>query len=309
MRRRLPPFAAVRAFEAAARHGSFTAAAEELNVTQSAISHQVKRLEAFLDTPLFVRTPQGLTVTPAGQDYLAELTGILDRLDASTRRICHPDQPELLRIRATPAFTARWLLPRMHRFQSRHPELDYEIANGLPPTDFSNGDVDLFIHWGTEPVDGARVEPFFASARAPVASPQFLRRAPAIESPADLLAVTLLHDKVLDGWAQWFESCGVVPPANPRGPRFAHCELALQAAETGQGVALPYTALIPSELESGRLVRLFDHETPPVVIYSLAYQESDAGEPKIRAFRDWILEEARAVPSPPLRVVAAGGLG
>ena len=108
MKRRLPPFAAVRAFEAAARHGSFTSAAEELNVTQSAISHQVKRLEEFLDTPLFVRAPQELTVTPAGLDYLAELTGILDRLDESTRRVCHPDQPELLRIRATPAFTTRW---------------------------------------------------------------------------------------------------------------------------------------------------------------------------------------------------------
>lgn len=308
MRRRLPPFAAVRAFEAAARHGSFTAAAEELNVTQSAISHQVKRLEEFLDTALFVRAPQELTVTPAGRDYLADLTGILDRLDASTRRISHPDQPELLRIRTTPAFTTRWLLPRMHRFQAKHPEFDYEIANGLPPTDFSRGDVDLFIHWGTDPVAGARVEPFFASARAPVASPEFLRKSPAIESPADLLAVTLLRDKVLDGWAQWFESSGVVPPAIERGPRFAHCELVLQAAETAQGVALPYTALIPRELESGRLIQLFDHETPPVVIYSIAYQESDAEEARITAFRDWILEEARGVPSAPLRVVAAAGL-
>lgn len=309
MRRRLPPFAAIRAFEAAARHGSFTLAADELNVTQSAISHQVKRLEEFLDTPLFVRSPQGLALAPAGQDYLGELTGILDRLDASTRRVCHPNQADLLRIRATPAFTTRWLLPRMHRFQSKHPDLDYEIANGLPPTDFSQGDVDVFIHWSTDPVAGARVEPFFKSARAPVASPAFLQRAPAIEAPADLLAVTLLHDKVLDGWTQWFESCGVVPPAGRRGPRFAHCELALQAAESGQGVALPYAALIPRELESGGLIQLFDQETPPVTIYSLAYQESDADEAKIRSFRDWIFEEVRAVPAAKLRVVAAGGLG
>jgi LysR family glycine cleavage system transcriptional activator len=309
MRRNLPPFAAIRAFEAAARHGSFTLAADELNVTQSAISHQVKRLEEFLDTPLFVRAPQGLDLTPAGQDYLEELIGILDRLDASTRRVCHPNQPELVRIRATPAFTTRWLLPRMHRFQSKHPDLDYEIANGLPPTDFSQGDVDVFIHWGTDPVAGAQVEPFFKSARAPVASVEFLRNAPEIKRPADLVAVTLLHDKVLDGWSQWFESCGVVPPATLRGPRFAHCELALQAAESGQGVALPYTALIQTELESGRLVRLFDQETPPVIIYSLAYQESDADEPKIKGFRDWIFEEIRGIPSSQLRIVAAGGLG
>ncbi len=306
MKRRLPPFAAVRAFEAAARHGSFTTAADELNVTQSAVSHQVRRLEEFLDTALFVRDPQGLDLTPAGEGYLAELTGILDRLDASTRRVCQPDEAELLRIRATPAFTSRWLLPRMHRFQARHPELDYDISIGFPPTDFSQGDVDVFIHWGTEPVAGARVEPFFDTARSPVASAEFLRRGPRIEAPADLLAVTLLHDQVQDGWAQWFETCGVVPPASRRGPRLAHCELVLQAAEAGQGVALPYLALIESELECGRLIRLFDRETPSAVIYSLAYQEADADEPKIKGFRDWMFEEIRAARPSPLRVVAAG---
>lgn len=307
MRRRLPPFAAIRAFEASARNNSFSVAADELNVTQSAISHQVKRLEEFLGVQLFVRAPQRLSLTPAGQDYLGELTGILDRLDESTRRLCYPDQPELVRIRATPAFTTRWLLPRMHRFQSDYPDLDYEVTIGFPPTNFSKGDVDVFIHWGEDPVGGARVEPFFESARAPVASGEFLRNAPEIKRPADLLAVTLLHDKVQDGWSQWFESCGVVPPATQRGPRFAHCELALQAAETGQGVALTYTALIQGELESGRLVRLFDQETPPVIIYSLAYQECDANDPKIRAFRDWIFDEVQGLPSSQLRIVATGG--
>jgi len=196
----------------------------------------------------------------------------------------------------------------MHRFQSGYPDLDYEITIGFPPTDFSQGDVDIFIHWGAGPVVGARVKPFFRSARFPVASREFLRNATEVRRPADLLAVTLLHDKVMDGWSQWFDSCGVVPPATQRGPRFAHCELVLQAAETGQGVALPYTALIQPELESGCLVRLFDQKTPPVIIYSLAYQECDANDPKIRAFRDWILNEARGSPSSQLRIAATGGL-
>ena len=309
MKRRLPPFVAIRAFEAAARHKSFTSAARELNVTQSAISHQVKRLEEFLDTTLFSRGSHGIELTAIGKDFLGELSDILDRLDASTRRFHHPNSPELLRIRATPAFTSRWLLPRMHRFQSRYPDLDYDIAIGLPPTDFSQGDVDIFIHWGTEPVSGARVEPFFSSVRAPVASRDYLRGAPDIKSPADLLNLTLLQDKVLDGWAQWFEACGIVPPAARRGPKFAHCELVLQAAESGQGVALPYTALIEAELGSGHLVRLLDVETPPVVIYSLAYKEADISDPKIRAFRDWIFEEVRASHTSKLRVVASGGLG
>lgn len=307
MRRRLPPFSGIRAFEASARHNSFTVAADELNVTQSAISHQVKRLEEFLDISLFVRTPKGLGLTPAGQNYLGELTGILDQLDASTWRLCHPDEPELLRIRATPSFTTRWLLPRMHSFQSNYPDLDYEVTIGFPPTDFSQGDVDVFIHWGADPVVGARVEPFFKSARAPVASAGFLRNAPEIIRPADLLKATLLHDKIQDGWSQWFELCGVVPPTAQRGPRFAHCELALQAAEAGQGVALPYTALIQPELESRQLVSLFDIEIPPMIIYSLAYQERDATDPKIRAFRDWIFDEVRDVRSSQLLLVATGG--
>ena len=304
MTRRLPPFAAIRAFEAAARHESFTEASLELNVTQSAVSHQVKRLEAFLGTPLFLRVPHGVELTPAGNAYLRELTEVLDRLDASTRRLREAGAAEVLRLRATPAFTTRWLLPRMRSFQAAHPDIDYEISTGLPPTDLSRGDVDVVVHWGAEPVPGARVEPFLRSARVPAASPDFLRAVPEIDSPADLLGVTLLHDEVKDGWAAWFDSCGVRHPESWRGPRFAHCELALQAAETGQGVALPYTALIQRELESGRLVRLFRHESPPVVIYSLAYRECDAARPKVRRFRDWIFDQVAETASPRLRVVA-----
>ncbi len=304
MTRRLPPFAAIRAFEAAARHENFTEAAVELNVTQSAISHQVKRLEAFLDARLFRRGPQGVELTPAGRDYLGELTELLDRLDASTRRLRGAGRTELLRIRATPAFTTRWLLPRMQDFQAAHPDLDYEVTIGLPPTDLSQGDVDVVVHWGAEPVPGARVEPFLRSARSPVSSRAFLRAAPALANPADLLGVTLLHDKVDDGWSAWFESCGVTPPAARRGPRFDHCELVLQAAEADLGVALPYTALIQRELESESLVQLFHRETPPVVIYSLAYRDCDAGVQRVRSFRDWIFDQVSASASPRLRVVA-----
>jgi LysR family glycine cleavage system transcriptional activator len=305
MGRQLPPFAAIRAFEAAARCGSFTEASHELNVTQSAISHQVKRLEEYLKIPLFERAPQGLILTRAGQDYLGELTGILDQLAASTQQLCKQDRQDLLRIRATPAFITRWLLPRMHGFQSAFPDLDYEITIGFPPTDFSQDDVDVYIHWGTNPVAGARVEPFFRTTRSPVASGEFLRTAPEIKGPADLLGVTLLHDKIQDGWTQWFQSRGVLPPRRQRGPQFAHCELALQAAEAHQGVALPYLTLIQAELQSGRLVRLFGDETPPEIIYSLAYQERDAGKRKIEVFRDWLFREVQS-PHSPLRVVASG---
>lgn len=291
MRRRLPPLAGIRAFEAAARHESFTAAADELNVTQSAISHQVKRLEAYFGRPLFLRSPQGLTLTDDGRIYQRELTALLDRLDASSRRLSDPEFAAPLRIRATPAFITRWLLPRMHGFQSRHPDIDYEISIGMPPTDFSRGDVDVFVHWGAEPVEGARVEPFLESARAPVACPDLLRRLPPIREPADLLGQKLLHDVVEDGWSAWFKAQGVVPPARWRGPRFEHCELVLTAALAGQGICLPYLALIEPELKAGELVRLFDAQTQSKVIYSLAYPQAGARDPRIIAFRDWILGE------------------
>lgn len=304
MPRRLPPFAAIRAFEAAARHLSFTRAAEELCLSQSAVSHQVKSLEAFLGTELFQRRPRGLALTAAGAAYLGELTQVLDRLDFSTRRVAASGVAQPLRIRGTPAFVARWLVPRMHRFHARHPDIEWQVSTGLPPTDFSRGDADVVIHWGSDPVPGACVEPFLESPRAPVAAPRLLREAPAPRRPADLLELTLLHDQVRDGWAGWFESLGIAAPATPRGPRFAHCDLVLAAAESGQGVALAYTALIDRELASGRLLRLFEHETPPVVIYSLAYPECLATDPRIGAFRDWILGESAERTRPPLHAVA-----
>lgn len=290
MKRRLPPFAAVRAFEAAARHLSFTRAGEELCLTQSAVSHQVRSLEDFLGTQLFRRHAHRVELTAAGETYLGELTAVLDRLDSSTRH-AGAEGAAPLRIRGTPAFIARWLVPRMHRFFGRHPEIELLVSTGLPPTDFSRDDTDVVVHWGAEPVSGAGVEPFLESARAPVAAPGFLRRGPELGRPADLLQATLLHDQVQDGWDAWFRSLGVPAPEAPRGPRFAHCDLVLTAAESGQGVALAYTALIERELAAGRLVRLFAHETPPVVIYSLAYPDSLAEDARVLAFREWIFAE------------------
>ncbi len=223
------------------------------------------------------------------------MSDLLDRLDRSTRRLVAGTAPRRLRIRATPAFTSRWLIPRLHAFEARHPDIDYDVAIGFPPTDLTGTDV--FVHWGTTPVEGARVEPFFASPRAPVASPAYLAREGPVGRPADLLGRRLLHDEVADGWSGWFERVGVRPPGGPLGPRFAHCELVLTAAEAGQGVALPYLALLappPGAGEGGGLVRLFDEASEPVTIYACACAEADADDPAVRAFRDFLFEEAEA---------------
>lgn len=313
MRRRLPHLSAIQGFEAAARHSSFKRAAEELNLTQSAVSHQVKALEEFLGVALFERSGNRLELTRTGRDYLVEVTAGLGRLETATDRLC-ADGSETLAVRGTPAFIARWLTPRLARFREVAPGIEPRLTTGLPPTDFSSRDVDVIVHWGEAPVPGVRIDPFLSSGRFPVCSSELLRRAGPFRRPADLTRVTLLHDMVGDGWQGWLERQGAATFAYQQGPRFEHCELTLAAAECGQGVALAYGALIERELARGTLVRLFDAATEPVLIYSLACLEGRAEVPKIAAFRTWIMAEVAAMAprqpaaSPaPLRVAARAG--
>jgi len=292
MKRRLPPFAAVRAFEAAARHQSFKAAAEELSLTQSAISHQVKGLEAFLGESLFRRHPNGVELTRSGATYFGDLTAILDRLDASTSRIAGIAAGGPLSVRATPAFTSRWLLPRLRRFNQAYPDIDLDVTTTDNPMGFPGEGIDVLIQYSQEPAPGLAVEPFLASTRFPACSPALLDSLPPLRDPADLAQLTLLRDDVGDDWEMWFACAERHLPGRIKGPRFAHCELTHRAAEEGQGVVLAYAALVERELDEGRLVKLFDLETPPKVIYSLTCPESWSNRPRIAAFRNWIFEEA-----------------
>ena len=298
MRRRLPHLSAILGFEAAARHSSFKRAADELDLTQSAVSHQVKALEEFLGVALFERSGNRLELTRQGLDYLVEVTAGLGRLEEATERLSSDGRSAMLAVRGTPAFMARWLTPRLDRFRQVAPGIELELTTGLPPTDFSGRDVDVIVHWGEAPVAGVRIDPFLNSARFPVASPDLLRRAGPFRRPADLAGVTLLHDVVGDAWQAWLERPGPAGFAHEKGPRFEHCELTLGAAERGQGVALAYGALIERELAWGTLVRLFEAATEPVLIYSLACLEGRAEESKIAAFRAWIMAEVAPIMLP-----------
>lgn len=295
MGRRLPPFTAVRSFEAAARHLSFKSAADELCVTPSAISHQVRLLEDYLDTVLFERDGNRLTLTLTGRAYSGRLTGLLDGLEESTVAVSQSDRQEL-RVLSTPGFAARWLVPRLGGL-SFGDDIRLRVSEGAPCTDFAQNDADVVIMWSDKPVPGVVVLPFMATGRFPVISPE-LQRAEDIRRPEDLLRVTLFHDEVQDGWAEWFDAAGVNSPELPRGPRFANCELSTSAAEQGQGVALAYGAVAKGTLDSGRLMRLFDVSTTPFTIYSIAFASSRAHEPRIRDFCNWIFSEVEATGSP-----------
>lgn len=293
MSRRLPPFSAIKAFEAAARLHSFRAASEELCVTQSAISHQIKALEQYLNAGLFYRTAHGLELTSMGSDYFAELTRILDRLEQMTRKARDTDQCGPLALRATPLFASRWLLPRLQRFNAAYPEIELEITTTDCPLQFPVAGVDILIQYGSHAAQGLKVEPFLTSARYPVCSPEFRRRNPALSKPEGLAQATLLRDVVGDDWQSWFKFAGINSPDKLAGPRFAHCELTLRAAEESQGVALAYGALVEDQLARGTLVRLFDLTTPPTTVYSLTCLEASANLPRIAAFRNWAFAEVK----------------
>ncbi|WP_305972269.1 MULTISPECIES: LysR substrate-binding domain-containing protein [unclassified Mameliella] len=302
MGRKLPPFAAVRAFEAAARHMSFKKAAEELCLSPSAISHQIRALEGHLDTQLFERRGNELSLTLTGHGYVQSLTVFLDGVAESTRSVCEAGRRPF-RVLCTPGFAARWLVPRLNRL-SFGDRLRLRVSEGAPSTDFASNDADVVIQWADDLTPGVRTEPIMESHRYPVVSPDLLART-RVRSPEDLLNLTLMHDEVLDAWAEWFETAGLAPPQMPRGPVFPNCEFATTAAEQGQGVSLAYDAMVRGTLDAGRLVRLFDTVTMPVVIYSVAYPEAKAGDPMIREFRDWIFAEAAEDMPRPRRVAAA----
>lgn len=290
MGRLLPPFAAVKAFEAAARHRSFKHAAEELCLSPSAVSHQIRALEEYLDTALFERSGNRMDLTLTGRAYAGKLTGLLDLLDDSTRSVREAgDKP--LRVLCTPGFAARWLVPRLGGL-SFGDRIRLRVSTGAPDIDFSSNDSDVVIQWRDTHHPGVHTEPLMTSSRYPVICPD-LKEQENIRSPQDLLRMRLMYDETDDSWDEWFAAADIDAPDLPHGPTFPNCELATTAAEQGHGVAMAFDAMVLGTLASGRLVRLFDTDTMPDVIYSVACAEARTDDPMIRAFRTWLHDEVR----------------
>ena len=289
--RRLPPFSAVKAFEAAARHLGFRAAADELCLSPSAISHQIRALEDYLATALFRRDGNRISLTGTGRDYAGRLSQLLDHLDNSTRKARAGAHDQTLRVLCTPGFAARWLVPRLAGFAHAQ-AIRLHIAEGAPSTHFQTNDADVVIKWRDDAEEGVDVVPFIHSARYPVASPALLERE-TISHPRDLLRLTLFRDEVDDQWPAWFRAAGVVADLSEGDPIYPNCEYASTAAEASLGVSLAYEAVVGPTVAQGRLVRLFGATTLPFTIYAIATETTRRDEPLIRAFRDWLLAEAR----------------
>lgn len=306
MSRRLPPLNALRAFEAAARHASFSAAAAELSVTPAAISHQIKALEGRLGLVLFRRSPRAVRLTDAGQRYLAGVREGFDHLSAATDQLIAGERSGPLTVSLLASFAARWLMPRLKRFHARHPEIDVRLSTTQMLADFARDDVDLAIRFGRGRYPGLTAERLLSQDVFPVCSPALLDGPRPLRRPEDLKHHTLLHDDIREDWALWLQAAGISGVDPTRGPSFgSDSGLVVQAAVDGLGVALGRSALVAHELAAGRLVRPFQLALKEQDAYYVVYPPTHIGRPKVKLFRDWLLEEAAAGAAPPLMPDAA----
>ena len=294
MPRRLPSLNALKAFEAAARHGSFTKAAEELHVTQGAVSHQVKALELELGLKLFRRERQRLFIADAGQSYLEVVRDAFDRLSFGTENLLQRQSAGVLTVTVSPNFAAKWLVHRLGRFAEVHPQIDLRVSAGVHHVDFAREDIDLGIRHGDGQWPGLHVTRLCVEELFPVCSPKLARGRGRLRAPADLKRHTLLHVDDRREWGRWLAEAGVTGVDSSRGPVFNQAHLAIDAAIGGQGVALARTALAAWDILAGRLVRPFALGLKIPYGYWIVCPKTTAELPKIRVFRDWLLAEAAA---------------
>jgi LysR family glycine cleavage system transcriptional activator len=300
MARRLPPLNALRAFEAAARLKSFSAAAQELRVTDSAVSQQVRTLERYLGTRLFRRLPRGLLLTELGSTYLPMLTAGFDRLSEATLRLRSAGVGGLLTVAALPAFASGWLLPRLARFRDRYPRIDLLLKTGRALADFRREDVDIAIRFGTGG-GGSDTRSLFLLAEDvfPVASPTLVAPGRIPMQVADLRTLPLLHD--IDahphqpwlGWQYWFEREGIESPGPLRGLQFTDSIVLLSAAVAGLGVALGRGPNIEGLLARGQLIRLTQQSWRAAWSYHLVAPPANFSRPNVKVFVEWLLEEGQ----------------
>lgn len=309
---RLPPLNALRVFEAAARHLSFKDAANELSITQAAVSHQVKSLEEFLGVELFRRAGRGVQLTEAARACLPKLREGFDALAAAVETIRERGQETELMITAPPVFTARWLMPRLAGFSKREPKIEVRVvasskmvdAGALDSAALMSG-IDLRseasgveIHLGAGDYPGYRADKLFEVTMTVVANPDVVKGDPPLRVPADLARHTLLHDDAMDtvaagnAWRKWLEAAGVEDRVDGvHGPHFSSNILSLEAASQKLGVALALRPLVDADIKSGRLCAPFQVEVKPRSAYFLVCPEVIADRPTVAAFRKWLLEQ------------------
>lgn len=296
---------ALRAFEASARHQSFSAAAAELHVTPAAVGQLVRSLEDWLGTPLFVRSTSGktrLVVTESAEQALPDIRAGFDRLALGLERLREGSTSGVLTVTVSPAFAAKWLLSRIDRFQSAWPDTDVRLDTSLKAVDFVAQRIDIGVRYGLGSWPGLTAIKLMEEEVYPVCSPRLLRERP-LTHPGALLRETLIHDLSMDShadfptWEAWLHTAAMADRSIPvnRGMRINNSAAVLQAAAEGHGIALARSVMARDDLRSGRLVRLFPEISfPSPLAYYIVYRPECAAKPKLAAFRDWLLREVGA---------------
>lgn len=310
--RRLPPLNALRVFEAAARHLSFTKAAEELHVTPGAVSQQIKALEDFIGAPVFRRQKRALLLTDEAQACLPVLREGFDRLAEAGRLLASRADSGKLAVSVAPSLAAKWLVPRLDRFHELHPEIDVWVSASMDLVDFAADDIDLAIRYGAGRYDGLAVEHLMSETIVPVCSPRLLLGENPLRTPKDLVHHALLHDGSPDKdescptWPMWLKAAGVAGVDGERGPKFNQSSLVIEAAVAGKGVALAKSQLALADLEAARLVIPFDMSSPSAFAYYIVHPPARANAPAVKAFKAWLHDEATATPDASALSVANG---
>ncbi|MBI3146243.1 MAG: transcriptional regulator GcvA [Pseudogulbenkiania sp.] len=299
MRRTLPSLMALQCFEAAVRHLSFTRAAEELNLTQSAVSRQIRALEDFIGRPLFERVKQRLVLTVAGEAYAAAVQDVLDRAEAATLQLmAYSGEGGVLTIAILPTFGSRWLVPRLGDFTARYPDIQLNLVTQVRPFDFDKVEADVAIHFGPALWPGAICHRLMGEDIVPVCAPALLGGKPHLAEAREILDYTLLqHTTRPQAWNDWLHAAGIEDLSGHEGsllsgPRFEHFFMVIQAAVAGLGIAVLPHFLVQEELQSGRLVVAVDKPVRSQHAYYLVHPATKADLYKVRVFREWLLEQA-----------------
>ncbi len=287
-----PPLDAIRVFDTVARHGSFTRAAAELNMTQSAISYQIKLLENYVDGPLFVRQARGVALNERGEAVAPIVRRALADLSQSFRKL-REDSNSALVISTSQSIAGSWLAPRLGNFQTFHPEYKLRIDISPAMADLENDGIDIGIRTGKGQWPGLKSHILFAQTFTPVCSPHYIEREGRPATPAEMLNHVLIDPNDV-WWPIWFSVAGLAADAAMTRTSIDvnTQQMAAILAVAGSGIALVSPSFVSEELKSGRLVQLYDIMAASGSNYYLAYAENRKTHPKIRAFRDWILKEA-----------------
>ncbi len=298
MARQLPPLNSLRAFEAASRHMSFQKAAEELNVTPSALSYQIRQLEDFLQIQLFERLNRSVALTDSGRRLEPGTRDAFEQLHDAVSRVRSVVPGNVLTVTTGPAFAAKWLTPRLHGFLERHPEIDIRISASLKLADFHRDEVDVGIRFGSGNYPSLHCETLTEESAVPLVSPRVVQQFGGVFSMENLKDVLLIHDDSAAfmpnsvNWETWLRRAGIKDIDSTRGPRFSHADHAIDAAIDGTGIVLGRTACAMRDILSGRLIAPFDLMIPSLANFYFVCLPAALQMPKVQAFRAFVFEEA-----------------